>query len=144
MNPIRKEKVQCKTVPYEIIRRVHCTFSSPVNVRSSENLEVPAQIFVNLWLEQVKSLISILTKLCLRLLQCCAETGRSYTYSNLRILCARFGRALRKQKFQRGQTLSIVLPNIPEYPIILLGAVEAGLTVSTLNPNFKPGNYSER
>lgn len=35
--------------------------------------------------------------------------------------------------------LAICLPNIPEYPIAFLGSVEAGLTITTVNPMYTAG-----
>jgi 4-coumarate--CoA ligase len=45
----------------------------------------------------------------------------------------RDGVRLRKQ-----ETVGVVLPNIPEYPIVLLGAAQAGLRITTCNPNYTP------
>lgn len=35
-----------------------------------------------------------------------------------------------------GDTIGVVLPNIPEYLIVVLGALEAGLRVTTVNPLY--------
>jgi acyl-CoA synthetase (AMP-forming)/AMP-acid ligase II len=34
------------------------------------------------------------------------------------------------------------MPNTAEWPIVLLGAVEAGLIVSTSNPNYTAGRHT--
>lgn len=31
------------------------------------------------------------------------------------------------------------MPNVPEYPIVMLAASQAGLKVTTVNPLFNPG-----
>jgi len=36
-----------------------------------------------------------------------------------------------------------VMPNTAEWPIILLGAMEAGLLVSTANPHFTTGIFTD-
>lgn len=62
----------------------------------------------------------------------CSTTGRSYTYSQLRTACGRFASFLRKSKFHSGNTIALILPNVPEFGIVTLGAIEAGIKVSSL------------
>ncbi|RZF32970.1 hypothetical protein LSTR_LSTR012472 [Laodelphax striatellus] len=66
----------------------------------------------------------------------CGLTGRSYTFSKLRELCKKFAAALLKSGLKPGQVVALILPNTPDYPIAALGAIEAGLTVSTVNPAY--------
>lgn len=40
---------------------------------------------------------------------------------------------------KQGDTVGIVLPNVPEYPIVMLGAIKAGLKITTVNPIYRPG-----
>ncbi|XP_039293591.1 4-coumarate--CoA ligase 1 isoform X3 [Nilaparvata lugens] len=68
----------------------------------------------------------------------CGLTGRSYTFSKLRELCKKFAAALLKSGLKPGEVVAIILPNTPDYPIAALGAIEAGLTVSTVNPAYTP------
>lgn len=79
----------------------------------------------------------------MNLLQCSAETGKKYSYEELRKLCRRFAIALKQKQFQKGEILSIILPNIPEYLVVLLGTIEAGLVATTLNPAFTAGYYND-
>jgi long-chain acyl-CoA synthetase len=69
-------------------------------------------------------------------------TGRRYRYAEMRQLCRRFAASLRRAGLQPGDTLNIVMPNTAEWPIVLLGAVEAGLLVTTTNPQYTRGKYS--
>jgi acyl-CoA synthetase (AMP-forming)/AMP-acid ligase II len=69
-------------------------------------------------------------------------TGRRYRYAETRQLCHRFAASLRLAGLQPGDTLNIVLPNTAEWPIVFLGAMEAGLLVSTANPQYTAGKYS--
>ncbi|XP_018377246.1 PREDICTED: 4-coumarate--CoA ligase 1 [Trachymyrmex cornetzi] len=64
----------------------------------------------------------------------CANTGRSYTYGQLRKACGKLATSLRKSKLLPGDTIAIVLPNIPEFAIIILAANEAGLRTTLINP----------
>lgn len=43
---------------------------------------------------------------------------------------------------QKGDTVAVILPNIPEYGIIVLGSAEAGLKITTVNPSYTASNYS--
>jgi acyl-CoA synthetase (AMP-forming)/AMP-acid ligase II len=69
----------------------------------------------------------------------CALTGRKYTYAESRAIARRFAASLRKAGFKHGDVLAVVLPNVPEYPLVLFGALEAGMVVTTVNPSFTPG-----
>lgn len=74
-------------------------------------------------------------------------TGRKYTYEDLRRKVINFSRAIRKKlKLQKGDVIGLLLPNSPEFPLVALGALRAGLIVTTLNPMYTPGilekNYS--
>ncbi|KAJ8974698.1 hypothetical protein NQ317_015227 [Molorchus minor] len=67
----------------------------------------------------------------------CGETGRSYTFEQLRVNSRNLSKALRKiLKLNKKDTIAILLPNLPEYPICVLGALEAGLTITTMNPLY--------
>ncbi|KAF2894355.1 hypothetical protein ILUMI_11819 [Ignelater luminosus] len=67
----------------------------------------------------------------------CGLTGRKYTYEELRIKSRNLNKSLRKKlKLQKRDVVAILLPNIPEYPICMLGSIEAGLTVTTINPAY--------
>ncbi|XP_050451590.1 uncharacterized protein LOC126851547 isoform X1 [Cataglyphis hispanica] len=66
----------------------------------------------------------------------CFDTGRSYTYSQMRKACGRLATNLRKSKLLQGDTIAVLLPNIPEFAIILLAANEAGLRTTLINPAY--------
>ncbi|XP_011308281.1 4-coumarate--CoA ligase 2 [Fopius arisanus] len=65
----------------------------------------------------------------------CPDTGRTYTYEELRKTCGKFATSLRRQ-LPPGATLAVILPNAIEYPIITLGASEAGVRMTLMNPEF--------
>jgi len=70
-------------------------------------------------------------------------TDRQYTFAQMRDSSAAFAVRLQtKFKLQKPDVLAICLPNLPEYPIATLGAIEAGLTVTTVNPVYTPGKKS--
>lgn len=71
------------------------------------------------------------------LLQVCGITGRSYTYSRLRDHSAALSIRLHsKLKLEIGDVIAVCLSNMPEFPIATLGAIEAGLIVTTINPIY--------
>lgn len=60
-----------------------------------------------------------------------------------------FTKSLTLAKFLRnnlklipGDTIAIVLPNVPEYAIIIFGSAQAGLKITTVNPIYTPGKYT--
>lgn len=74
------------------------------------------------------------------ILQECGVTGRSYTYSELRDQTAAFAVNLQnKFGLQKDDVFAICLANSPEFPIASLGAIEAGLIVTTINPIYTAG-----
>ncbi|KAJ3659065.1 hypothetical protein Zmor_010774 [Zophobas morio] len=67
----------------------------------------------------------------------CFETKRSYTYHQLYKKSLSLTRFLKESfKSSKEATVGIILPNIPEYPIVFLGAIQAGLRVTTCNPSY--------
>lgn len=73
-------------------------------------------------------------------MQECGITGRKYTYGDLLRKSKNLGKALRKKlNLQEGDVIALLLPNVPEFPIAVLGALEAGLVVTTLNPVYTSG-----
>ena len=70
-------------------------------------------------------------------------TGRRYRYAEMHQLCQRFAASLRRAGLQPGDTLNIVMPNTAEWPVVLLGAMEAGLTITTANPQYTAGKYTD-
>lgn len=65
-------------------------------------------------------------------------TNRKYTHHEARLASKRFAASLKKRGATQGQVLAILLPNIPEFAVIALGAIEAGLIVTTINPVYTP------
>ncbi|KAF2889027.1 hypothetical protein ILUMI_17146 [Ignelater luminosus] len=69
----------------------------------------------------------------------CVATGKKFTYEELRTKSKNLNRALRKKlKLQKGDVVAVLLPNVPEYPICILGPLQASLTVTTINPLYTP------
>lgn len=72
----------------------------------------------------------------------CSVSGKKYTFEELRRKSNNLNKALRKNlKLKQGDVIAVLLPNIPEFPICLLGSLEAGLTVTTINPLYTAGMF---
>lgn len=68
----------------------------------------------------------------------CGITNRKFTYHETRLACKRFAASLKKRGATPGQVFAVLLPNVPEFAVASLGAIEAGLVVTTINPIYTP------
>merc|ERR1711981_750066 len=69
----------------------------------------------------------------------CGMTGREYTYEMAYGMSKKFGSALIQQLgAKKGDVLCMVVPNIPEFPIAFFGAAGVGVTLTTMNPTYRP------
>ena len=66
-------------------------------------------------------------------------TGRQYTYEMAHNMSKQFGSALIRMGAKKGDVLAMVVPNIPEFCIAYMGAAGVGITLTTMNPTYKPG-----
>ncbi|KAJ0175978.1 hypothetical protein K1T71_008152 [Dendrolimus kikuchii] len=67
----------------------------------------------------------------------CSITNRSYTYHQLYKYSRNFAAKLRgSMQIRDGDVVCIMMSNSPEYPIAVLGALEAGAEVTTVNPIY--------
>jgi acyl-CoA synthetase (AMP-forming)/AMP-acid ligase II len=65
-----------------------------------------------------------------------APSGRTLTYGALAAGVERVAAGLAARGFGRGDVLAINAPNLPEWPLPVLGALAAGGTVTTANPLY--------
>ena len=54
-------------------------------------------------------------------------------------MARKFGSALLRMGAKKGDVMGLVVPNIPEFPIAFLGAAGVGVTLTTMNPTYRPG-----
>ncbi|KAL0879027.1 hypothetical protein ABMA27_003995 [Loxostege sticticalis] len=67
----------------------------------------------------------------------CSETGRGYTYEQAFNLSNAFAANLRlKLKIRDGDTVAVMLPNVPDFPLVAMGILGAGGVISTVNPIY--------
>jgi long-chain acyl-CoA synthetase len=58
------------------------------------------------------------------------------TYREVDRMAATFAAWLQSQGFRRGERIALMLPNVPQYPVAMLGALRAGLVVVNTNPLY--------
>ncbi len=68
-----------------------------------------------------------------------ATTGRTLSFTDVVELSWRVADGLARRGFERGQVVSIVAPNVPEYAAVYLGTALQGGAVNTLNPMLTEG-----
>jgi len=74
----------------------------------------------------------------------CGMTGRSYSFGLAHGMSRKFGSALLRMGAKKGDVFGMVLPNIPEFPIAFLGAAGVGVTVTTMNPTYRPEEIAKQ
>jgi long-chain acyl-CoA synthetase len=101
----------------------------------------PAGTPVEIDPEQYRSVVALLEECCDRFRHRPAFTnmGRSITYGDLDRLSATFAAFLVNDlKLAKGDRIAIMLPNLLQYPIVIIAALRAGLTVVNTNPMYTP------
>ena len=74
----------------------------------------------------------------------CGLTGHSITYLEAKSMAQKFGSALLRLGAQRGDVVCLLLPNMPQFPVVFLGTVGAGLTVTTCKTSLRPEELAVR
>jgi long-chain acyl-CoA synthetase len=70
---------------------------------------------------------------------CFTCMDRTLTYGDIDTLAARFAAYLQKvARLRKGDRIAIMLPNVLQYPVVILGAFRAGLTIVNTNPMYTP------
>jgi long-chain acyl-CoA synthetase len=62
--------------------------------------------------------------------------GSAITYGEVDRLAAAFAAWLQSQGIDKGERIALMLPNVPQYPVAMLGALRAGLTIVNTNPLY--------
>jgi len=66
-----------------------------------------------------------------------AASGQGYTYAELATAVDRLAAGLAERGLGVGDVIALMSPNIPEFPIVFLGALRAGVSVTTPNPLYQ-------
>jgi acyl-CoA synthetase (AMP-forming)/AMP-acid ligase II len=65
-----------------------------------------------------------------------AASGRQLSYGDLRTQVDRLAGGLAQLGVGKGDVVAILLPNLPEYPVVFLGIARVGAASTTLNPTY--------
>ncbi len=65
------------------------------------------------------------------------------TYRDWNLMSLRFAHTLHRLGLEKGERLAIMLPNLLQFPVVLMGALRAGLVVVNLNPLFTPRELAQ-
>lgn len=71
-------------------------------------------------------------------------SGSQITYAELDTLSAAFAAHLQKHGFKRGDRFALMMPNILQYPIALMGCLRLGVTIVNCNPLYTPRELSHQ
>ena len=64
--------------------------------------------------------------------------GKKLTYQELNIQSLQFAAYLQSTGLKQGDRVAIMMPNLLQYPIAILGALRAGMVVVSINPLYTP------
>ena len=64
--------------------------------------------------------------------------GKSLDYSDMERLSSAFGAWLQSKGLAKGTRVAIMMPNVLQYPVVMMGVLRAGLTVVNVNPLYTP------
>lgn len=97
---------------------------------------VPAEIDLN----QVKPISQMMVEACSRFAPQTAylSLGHSISYGELLTQSESFASWLHRVGLQKGDRVALMMPNLLQYPIALLGALRAGCVVVNCNPLYTP------
>ena len=97
---------------------------------------IPAEIDVSAYANLAEMLEAALTKYADRVAFHCS--GTDVTYRELDRLSTAFAVHLAKHGFKKGDRFALMMPNVLQYPIALMGCLRLGLTVVNCNPLYTP------
>lgn len=81
---------------------------------------------------------NIALRMILKYLPLGLSIGSKMTYRELNEATDRFAAALQKLGVQKGDRVSLMLPNLPQYVIAYFGTIKAGAVVVNTNPTYTP------
>lgn len=100
----------------------------------------PSGIPANIDPEKYNSIVEYLDETCKKYADKPAFSfmGKEISYKQLDILSTHFAAYLQSRGLNPGDKFAIMMPNVPQYPVALFGALKAGLVVVNTNPLYTP------
>lgn len=68
--------------------------------------------------------------------------GKHFSYQDIDLASKKLATYLQSLGLEKGARVAIMLPNIPQYPIVLYGVLRAGYIVVSINPLYTPRELS--
>ncbi len=62
--------------------------------------------------------------------------GKTLTFSDVEMMSANFGAYLQSKGLEKGARVAIMMPNILQYPVVMMAALRSGYTVVNVNPLY--------
>jgi long-chain acyl-CoA synthetase len=114
--------------------------STPTQVEKVWLKSYPAGVPAEIDSSEFSSLKDILEISCAKFADKKAFTcmGRSISYRELDKFTRNFAAYLQAKGLKKGDRMAIMLPNILQYPVVLFGALRAGITIVNTNPLYTP------
>ena len=97
---------------------------------------IPAEIDISAYANLAEMIEKALTQYADRVAFHCS--GTDITYRELDKLSTAFAVHLAQHGFKKGDRFALMMPNILQYPIALMGCLRLGLTVVNCNPLYTP------
>ena len=97
---------------------------------------IPAEIDISAYANLAQMIEKALTQYADRVAFHCS--GTDMTYRELDRLSTAFAVHLAQHGFKKGDRFALMMPNILQYPIALMGCLRLGLTVVNCNPLYTP------
>jgi long-chain acyl-CoA synthetase len=101
----------------------------------------PAGVGPEVDLDEFRSIVSVLESSCERFRErpAFANFGTTLTYGDLDRLSNQFAAYLINElKLKKGDRVALMMPNLLQYPIAIMGVLRAGLIVVNVNPLYTP------
>jgi long-chain acyl-CoA synthetase len=64
--------------------------------------------------------------------------GRDFSYAQVDALSRTFAGYLQTLKLAKGERVAVMMPNVPQYPVVVAAILRAGLVVVNVNPLYTP------
>ena len=64
--------------------------------------------------------------------------GKSFSYAQVDELSRAFAAYLQASGLQPGDRVAVMMPNVPQYPVVVAGILRAGMVVVNVNPLYTP------
>ncbi|XP_018576358.1 4-coumarate--CoA ligase 1-like [Anoplophora glabripennis] len=124
--------------PFSICKRASSTFKNIVK-SPGPDIDIPKNVLLS------EYLLENINKWTDKVAVECIETKKRYTFLEIRKKSLTLAHFLRNSlKLEEKSCVGILLPNLPEFPIVVLASIQAGLQITPINPNYTPDEIKKQ